>query len=150
MKERPNIAVEEDTEEMKRWRSLNQSETDLCWKTLAERMEEDVLDKYKVEKSERGTFKGRGTPLEWRRVRRNKRYKIRKWREDCWARIFSLLREIQLAAFAKQTGGVNRRGGDEAAAKDGYHERSDKENQIKSKDRCQQSLVDRGAACEGL
>ena len=58
MKERPNVAVEEDTGELKRWRSLNQSETDLCWKTLAETMEEEVLDKYKVEKSERGTFKG--------------------------------------------------------------------------------------------
>ena len=76
MKERPNIAVEEDTEEMKKWRSLNQSEMDLCWKNLAERMEEEVLDKYKVEESERGAFKGRGDPLEWRRVRRNKRYKI--------------------------------------------------------------------------
>ena len=26
----------------------------LCWKNLTERMEEEVLDKYKVEKSERG------------------------------------------------------------------------------------------------
>ena len=55
MKERTNIAEEEDTEEMKRWRSLNQSEMDLCWKKLAERMEEEVLDKYKVEREqERG------------------------------------------------------------------------------------------------
>ena len=54
MKERPNIAVEEDTVEMKRWRSLNRSEMDLCWKNLAERMEEGVLDKYKVERSEQG------------------------------------------------------------------------------------------------
>ena len=38
MKERPDIAAEEDTEEMKRWRSLNQSEMDLCWKNLAEKM----------------------------------------------------------------------------------------------------------------
>ena len=45
MKERPNVAVEEDMEEMKRWRSLNQSEMDLCWKNLVERMEEEVLDK---------------------------------------------------------------------------------------------------------
>ena len=37
MKERPNIAVEENTEEMKRWRSLNQSEMDLRLKNLAER-----------------------------------------------------------------------------------------------------------------
>ena len=39
---------------MKRWRSLNRSEMDLCWKNLAERMEEGVLDKYKVERSEQG------------------------------------------------------------------------------------------------
>ena len=51
MKVRPNIAVEEDTEEMKRWRSLNQCEMDPCWKNLAERVEEEVLDKYKVEES---------------------------------------------------------------------------------------------------
>ena len=75
MKERPNIAVKEDTEEMKRWRSLNQSETNLFWKNLAERMEEEVLDKYKVEESKKGTFKGRGNPLEWRRVRRSEKYR---------------------------------------------------------------------------
>ena len=57
MKERPNIAVEEDTEEMKIWRSLNQSEMDLCWKNLVEKMEEDVLDKYTVEESKRGALK---------------------------------------------------------------------------------------------
>ena len=38
MNERLDIAVEEDTEEMKRWRSLNQSEMNLCWKNLAEKM----------------------------------------------------------------------------------------------------------------
>ena len=79
VKESPGIAVEEDTEEMKRWRSLNQSEMDLCWKNLAERMVEVVLDKYKVEESKKGAFQGRGNPLEWRRVRRNKRYKVGKW-----------------------------------------------------------------------
>ena len=47
MNERPNIAVEEDTEEIKRWRSLNQSEMDPGWKNLAARMEEEVLDKKK-------------------------------------------------------------------------------------------------------
>ena len=40
MKERPDMAVEEDTDEMKRWRSLNWGEMDLCWKKLAERMSE--------------------------------------------------------------------------------------------------------------
>ena len=48
--------MEEDTEEMKRLRSLNKSEMDQCWKNSAERMEEEVLDKYKVEKSKRGSL----------------------------------------------------------------------------------------------
>ena len=91
MKERSDMAVEEDTEEMKRWRGLNQSEIDRCWKNLAERMEEEILDKYEVEKSERGAFRGRGNPLEWKRLRRSKKYKIRKWGEDCWARLFLLV-----------------------------------------------------------
>ena len=41
--------MEEDTEEMNKWRDLNQSEIDTCWNQLAERMEEEVPDKYKVE-----------------------------------------------------------------------------------------------------
>ena len=50
MKEKPNVAVEEYTEEMRKWRSLSQSEMDQCWKKLSERVEEEeVLDKYKVE-----------------------------------------------------------------------------------------------------
>ena len=35
---------------------------------LAERMEEEVLDKYKVEESRKGAFKSRCNPLEWKRV----------------------------------------------------------------------------------
>ena len=49
MKERPNFAVGRD----EKWRDLNQSEIGICWKKLAERMEEEVLDKYKVEESKR-------------------------------------------------------------------------------------------------
>ena len=149
MKERTNFAEEEDTEEMKRWRSLIQIGMDRCWKKLVERMEEEVLE-YKVEESKRGAFKGRGNTLEWRTVRKNKRYKIRKWREDCWARIFLFVQRIQHAASAKQAGGVNRRGGDEAAAKDDNHERSDEEDQIERKDGCQEPMVRLGVACEGL
>ena len=54
MKERPNIVVVEDTEEMQRWRRLDWSEMEPCWKNLAEKMEEDVLDKYKVEEIKKG------------------------------------------------------------------------------------------------
>ena len=53
MKERPDLTVVEGADEMKRWRSLNPSEIDLCWKSLAGRMEEEVLDKYKVEESKK-------------------------------------------------------------------------------------------------
>ena len=95
-------------EEMTKWRDLRQSEMDLCWKKLTEGMEEEVLDKYKVEESKRGALKGRGDPLVWRKVRKNERYKIRKCGEDCWARFFLVLR-IQLGAFAKQAGGVGER-----------------------------------------
>ena len=52
--------------------------------------------KYKVEDSKRGAYRGRGSSLEWRRVRKSRKYRIRKWREDCWARIFALFRENNL------------------------------------------------------
>ena len=42
-------------------------------------MGEEVPDKYKVEESKKGAFKGRGNPSEWKRVRRSKKYNIRKW-----------------------------------------------------------------------
>ena len=76
--------------------------------------------------------------------------KIRKWGGYGWARFFSLFKEYSLQRLQKQAGGVHRRGGGEAAAKNGYHERSDKENQIERKDGCQKSLAGRGVACGGL
>ena len=69
MKEKPSSSVEEDIEEMRKWRDLSQEEMDQCWKNWAERMEEEVLDKYKVEDSKREAYRGRGFPLEWRFVR---------------------------------------------------------------------------------
>ena len=57
MKEKPNIAVEEeDTEEMRKWRGLSQSEMDQRQRNLAESMKEEVLDKYKVEEGKREAF----------------------------------------------------------------------------------------------
>ena len=70
MKEKPNFAVEEDTEEMNTWRELNQSEIDICWKELADRMEEEVLDK--VGESKRGAFEGRGGEGRYARTRDTK------------------------------------------------------------------------------
>ena len=96
MKDKANSLLEEDTEEMKKRRGMSQDEMDQCWRSLAERMEGEVLDKYKIEISKREAFKGRRAQLEWRRVRRSKKNKIRKWRDDCWARIFALFREYNL------------------------------------------------------
>ena len=45
--------VEVDNEEMRKWKGSSQSEMDLCWKNLAGRMEEEVLNKYEVEESKK-------------------------------------------------------------------------------------------------
>ena len=34
--------------------------------------------------------------MEWRRVRKNKKHRIKKWSEDCWARFFLLFGEYNL------------------------------------------------------
>ena len=86
--EERNVALVEDTEEMRKWSGISQSEMDLCWKNLAEKMEEEVLDKCKLEESKREAFRGRGAPLEWTRVCKNKKF--------CWTIIFSLFRENNL------------------------------------------------------
>ena len=52
MKGKPNSSLEEDTEELRTWRGMGQDEMDQCWKNLAERMEEKVLD------SKREAYKG--------------------------------------------------------------------------------------------
>ena len=75
MKEIPNVAVEEDTEEMRNGEFSSQNDMDFCWKDLAERMEEEVLDKYKVEESKREAFRGMGASLERKRVRRRSQRK---------------------------------------------------------------------------
>ena len=101
MKDKPNSLLEEDTEEMRQWRRMSQQEMDQCWKKLAEKMEVEVLDKYKVEDSKRGAYRGRDSSLEWRPVRKSREYRIRKWREDCWTRVVALFREYNLQRLPK-------------------------------------------------
>ena len=79
MKNKPRDDREEDTEDMFEWRSMSQEEMDQCWKELAEKMEEEV-DKYKVDDSKRGAHRGRGSLLEWRRVRKSRKYRAREMR----------------------------------------------------------------------
>ena len=55
----------------------------MCGK-LRDKTEDEVLEKYKVDESKRGAYKGRCEPSEWRIVQRAKKYQPRKWVEDCW------------------------------------------------------------------
>ena len=79
IKKKPSSSMEDDAKEMRKWRDWCQEEMGQCWKNLAGRMEEEVLDMYKIEDSKRVAFRCRGAPLEWRRVRRSKKYRPRRW-----------------------------------------------------------------------
>ena len=50
---------------------------------------DEVLKKYKVEVATKDAYKGRGEPLEWRLVKKEKIFQLRKSGEDCWARVYS-------------------------------------------------------------
>ena len=83
---------------MRKWRDLSQEEMDQCWDILLERMEEEVLTRTRS-----WTAKERLTESEATRWNeglfaeaRSKKYRIKKWSEDCWARVFSLFRECNL------------------------------------------------------
>ena len=70
----------EEKKKVRGWmRSVSQEEMDQCWKKLAENIEEEVLDKYLVYESKRGAYRGRGSLLGWRRVRKSRKYRIREW-----------------------------------------------------------------------
>ena len=103
---------------------------------LASRMEEEVLDKYKVEESNREAFKGGGAPLEWRKVRKNKKYRIKKWGEDCWARIFSLFKELNLQRLQ-----CNQEEEIKQKQRMMTIKRTDKENKIRRKSGRQKKMV---------
>ena len=62
------------------------------WKNLAERMEED---KYKVKDSKREAHRGRGAPLEWRRVRRSKKVQNKKVEGGLLGKNFRLVQSKQ-------------------------------------------------------
>ena len=64
MKNKPSNSWEEDTEEMIGLRSMSQEEMDQCWRKLAEKIDEEVLDQYQVDDSRRGAHRGRGSLLD--------------------------------------------------------------------------------------
>ena len=121
IKEKPNIAVEEDTEEMRKWRGLNQSAMDQCWKNFVESMEEEVLVKNKDEKSKKEALRGRGAPLEWRSERTSKKKSQKVWRRLLGGG-FLFVQRIHFAADTKEAGRVDGSRRDEAAAKNDNYE----------------------------
>ena len=96
MKNKSSSVLVEDTEAMIGWRAMSQLEVDECWTKIAGTTEEGVLNMYKEECTKREAYRGRGAPLDWRLVQRSMKYRILKWCEDCWARIFSWFKEHTL------------------------------------------------------
>ena len=92
MEEKTSNRENKDTDEIVQWRTIIQEETNHRWKELFGTMEEEVLEKYKVEETVKGAYKGRDEPSEWRIVQGVKKYQPREWGEGCWARVFSWFR----------------------------------------------------------
>ena len=67
-------------------------------------VEEEVLEKYKIEEKKKDAHEGRGEPLDWRIVKRVENFQPRKWSEYCWTRIYQRFREILLATKQKHAG----------------------------------------------
>ena len=82
-------------------RFMSQEEMDQCWKKLAEKMEEEVLDKYKVDDSERQAYRGRGSVLEWRRARKKKELQHTKVERRLLGNNFRVVQGFQPAASEK-------------------------------------------------
>ena len=109
MKEKPNITVEEDTEEMRKWRGLSQSEMDQCWWHSADRMEEEVLDKYKVEECKREAFGGRGDTFGKEESAQKQEIQTKKVVRRLLGQNFLFVWRIQFAASAQHARGFDGR-----------------------------------------
>ena len=118
------------------------------WTKLSENMEEEVLDKYKVEEAKKGASKQCGDPLEWRIVKQDKIDQPRRWSGDCCARVFSRL-ENAVCSETKVSGG-NRRGGDRAAAKNDDCGRHDEEDERERQIGREKHMVGQWIACSWL
>ena len=99
MRDKVNSLSEIDTEERIKWERFESGRDRSMLEEFGGKIEAEVLDSYKMEDSRSETFKGRGALLEWRRVRKNKKYRSGTWREDAWTRVFALFRECNLQRF---------------------------------------------------
>ena len=95
---------------------MSQDEMGQCWQNLAERLEDEVLDKYIVEDSKREAYKGRG-PAGVEACAQKQEIQNEKVERRPLGKNLRFVQRVQPAASAKQAGGVNKKGRDEAAAK---------------------------------
>ena len=113
MKEKTNLDVVED-KKMRKWRGLSQSEIDLCWKNLVER-----VNKYKVEDSKREAFRGRGALLGMEEGAQKQEIQNKKVVRRLLGKNFSLFGENNLQRLQSKQEESTEGVGDEAAAKNG-------------------------------
>ena len=127
MKNKPRDDREEDTGEMIEWRSMSQEEMDQCWKMLAEKIEEEVLDKCKVDDSKGGVSSGRGF-LRMEACAKNQEVQNTKVVRRLLGNNFRIAEGIRPAVFEKHARRFDRKRGDEAAAKNEDYAGCDEED----------------------
>ena len=76
MDETASNQLAKNTEEIVSSRSTSEKIHNF-WDTLAAKIDEEMLEKQKVKDSKRGAYRGSGEPLQWRLVRRVKKYQPR-------------------------------------------------------------------------
>ena len=103
MKNESREDTEKATEEMIEWRSMSQEEMDECWKRPAEKMEQEALDKYKVDNSNNFACRSRGSFFWVGMEACTKKQEVQdtKVGRRLLGRNFRLVQRIQPAAFEK-------------------------------------------------
>ena len=142
MKDKLSTTLVKDTEDMISWRALSQLDVNECWMKIVRKIEDEVLDKYKLENTNKEAYRGRGEPSEWRIVRRVKKYQPRKWVKVIGQK-FSLGSQSAICSDSKACRKARRRRKRyEAAAKNESYEGHGKENQREKENGCEQQLVE--------
>ena len=121
----------EDTEEMVQWRSISEEDIHELWTALCGRMEEEVLEKYNAEEAKKRAYEGRGQPLEWRILKKEKRYPPRKMVWRLTGENVLMVQRTLPAAKQKNEGRRNTRGKDQTAADHEDYGRHDEEDEGK-------------------
>ena len=114
MKNKPSSFWEEETEEMIGWRSVSQEEMDQCWKKLAEKIEEEVLDRYKSGRQQKRSLQRLGLFVGMEACAKEQKYKSE---EKIVGQEFSLCSEKKTCGVCKACMRIDGGRRDEAAEK---------------------------------